>query len=69
MLQALKTRISNLPNVKKFLQPGSQRKPPTNEKNVEESKEIFPLSKVAMHTKPMSTNLLNFATRKISWQL
>lgn len=27
MLQALKTRVSNLPNVKKFLQPGSQRKP------------------------------------------
>ncbi|XP_013004341.1 glutathione S-transferase A-like [Cavia porcellus] len=27
LLQALKTRVSNLPNVKKFLQPGSQRKP------------------------------------------
>ncbi|MCP6497634.1 glutathione S-transferase family protein, partial [Klebsiella pneumoniae] len=25
LLKALKTRISNLPNVKKFLQPGSQR--------------------------------------------
>ncbi|KAK2082908.1 Glutathione S-transferase A3 [Saguinus oedipus] len=30
LLQALKTRISNLTMVKKFLQPGSPRKPPTN---------------------------------------
>ncbi|XP_040838946.1 glutathione S-transferase Yc-like [Ochotona curzoniae] len=27
LLQALKTRVSSLPTVKKFLQPGSQRKP------------------------------------------
>ncbi|XP_040839062.1 glutathione S-transferase Yc-like [Ochotona curzoniae] len=32
LLQALKTRISNLPTVKKFLQPGSQRKPSPDEK-------------------------------------
>lgn len=28
LLQAFKTRISNIPTIKKFLQPGSQRKPP-----------------------------------------
>ncbi|XP_013201844.1 glutathione S-transferase A1 isoform X3 [Microtus ochrogaster] len=32
LLKALKSRISSLPNVKKFLQPGSQRKPPHDPK-------------------------------------
>ncbi|XP_042527886.1 glutathione S-transferase A2-like isoform X1 [Dipodomys spectabilis] len=41
LLQALKTRISNLPNVKKFLQPGSQRKPPLDAKAIEEARKIF----------------------------
>ncbi|XP_062042253.1 glutathione S-transferase Yc [Lepus europaeus] len=41
LLQALKTRISNLPTVKKFLQPGSQRKPPVDDKCREEAKNIF----------------------------
>ncbi|XP_002746695.4 glutathione S-transferase A3 isoform X1 [Callithrix jacchus] len=41
LLQALKTRISNLPTLKKFLQPGSPRKPPTNAKSVEEARKIF----------------------------
>ncbi|MDL1381421.1 glutathione S-transferase alpha, partial [Yersinia pestis] len=41
LLKALKTRISNLPNVKKFLQPGSQRKPPTTAKMIEEARKIF----------------------------
>ncbi|XP_015343345.1 glutathione S-transferase A1 [Marmota marmota marmota] len=41
LLKALKTRISNLPSVKKFLQPGSQRKPPTDEKKLEEARKIF----------------------------
>lgn len=40
-LQALKTRVSNLPTVKKFLQPGSQRKPPIDEKSLEQAKKIF----------------------------
>ena len=40
-LQALKSRISSLPNVKKFLQPGSQRKPPINAKQIEEARKIF----------------------------
>ncbi|XP_042527889.1 glutathione S-transferase A3-like isoform X1 [Dipodomys spectabilis] len=43
LLQALKTRISNLPNVKKFLQPGSQRKPPLDEKVLEEARKTFKL--------------------------
>ncbi|XP_021567827.1 glutathione S-transferase A3 isoform X4 [Carlito syrichta] len=41
LLKALKTRISNLPAVKKFLQPGSQRKPPIDAKKLEEAKKIF----------------------------
>ncbi|KAJ8792111.1 hypothetical protein J1605_020170 [Eschrichtius robustus] len=41
LLKALKTRVSNLPAVKKFLQPGSPRKPPMDEKNLEEAKKIF----------------------------
>uniref|UniRef100_A0A8C2YTS3 glutathione transferase n=1 Tax=Chinchilla lanigera TaxID=34839 RepID=A0A8C2YTS3_CHILA len=40
LLQALKTRISNLPNVKKFLQPGGQRKPPTTAKMMEEARKL-----------------------------
>ncbi|KAL4676060.1 hypothetical protein H8959_010205 [Pygathrix nigripes] len=40
-LQALKTRISNLPTVKKFLQPGSPRKPPPDAKSLEEARKIF----------------------------
>ncbi|NXJ91670.1 GSTA2 transferase, partial [Corythaixoides concolor] len=40
-LQAFKGRISNIPTIKKFLQPGSQRKPPTDEKVVAVVKKIF----------------------------
>ncbi|XP_058409913.1 glutathione S-transferase A2-like [Diceros bicornis minor] len=41
LLKALKTRISNLPTVKKFLQPGSQRKLPVDEKAIEEARKIW----------------------------
>ncbi|XP_041535480.1 glutathione S-transferase A2-like isoform X2 [Microtus oregoni] len=41
LLKALKSRISSLPNVKKFLQPGSQRKPPPDAKKIEEAKKLF----------------------------
>ncbi|XP_002817048.2 glutathione S-transferase A1 [Pongo abelii] len=41
LLKALKTRISNLPTVKKFLQPGSPRKPPMDAKSLEEARKIF----------------------------
>ncbi|XP_021512126.1 glutathione S-transferase A2-like [Meriones unguiculatus] len=41
LLKALRSRISNLPNVKKFLQPGSQRKPPMDAKKIEEARKIF----------------------------
>ncbi|XP_003254197.1 glutathione S-transferase A5 [Nomascus leucogenys] len=41
LLKALKTRISNLPTVKKFLQPGSQRKPPMDVKSLEAARKIF----------------------------
>ncbi|NXS12866.1 GSTA2 transferase, partial [Neodrepanis coruscans] len=40
-LQAFKGRISNIPTIKKFLQPGSQRKPPTDEKFVAVVRKIF----------------------------
>ncbi|XP_037015453.2 glutathione S-transferase A2 [Artibeus jamaicensis] len=43
LLKALKTRISSLPSVKKFLQPGGQRKPPMDEKALEQAKKIFRL--------------------------
>ncbi|NXX70883.1 GSTA2 transferase, partial [Spizella passerina] len=41
LLQAFKGRISNIPTIKKFLQPGSQRKPPTDEKFVAVVRKIF----------------------------
>ncbi|XP_058410142.1 glutathione S-transferase A1-like [Diceros bicornis minor] len=41
LLKALKTRISNVPTVKKFLQPGSQRKPPGDETRFEKVIKIF----------------------------
>ncbi|EGW04468.1 Glutathione S-transferase alpha-5 [Cricetulus griseus] len=41
LLEALRTRVSNLPTVKKFLQPGSQRKPFDDAKCVESTKTIF----------------------------
>ncbi|XP_052049201.1 glutathione S-transferase alpha-3 [Apodemus sylvaticus] len=41
LLKALRTRVSNLPTVKKFLQPGSQRKPFDDAKCVESAKKIF----------------------------
>ncbi|XP_065399990.1 glutathione S-transferase A5 [Macaca fascicularis] len=43
LLKALKTRISNLPTVKKFLQPGSPRKPPMDVKSFEKVRKIFRL--------------------------
>jgi glutathione S-transferase len=39
--QAFKSRISSLPNVKKFLQPGSQRKPPMDAKQIQEARKAF----------------------------
>lgn len=41
LLKALRTRVSSLPTVKKFLQPGSQRKPFDDEKCVESAIKIF----------------------------
>ncbi|NXE23390.1 GSTA1 transferase, partial [Ardeotis kori] len=41
LLQSFKARISNIPTIKKFLQPGSQRKPPTDEKDVPKVMNIF----------------------------
>ncbi|XP_065486898.1 glutathione S-transferase [Caloenas nicobarica] len=41
VLQAFKGRTSNIPTIKKFLQPGSQRKPPADEKFIANVKKIF----------------------------
>uniref|UniRef100_A0A8C8UEV3 glutathione transferase n=1 Tax=Peromyscus maniculatus bairdii TaxID=230844 RepID=A0A8C8UEV3_PERMB len=41
LLQALKTRISDMPTIKKFLQPGSQRQPPVDEKSIQKTRKIF----------------------------
>ncbi|XP_006024547.1 glutathione S-transferase [Alligator mississippiensis] len=41
LLQAFKGRISNIPTIKKFLQPGSQRKPPPDEKYIAQVKQTF----------------------------
>lgn len=41
LLKAFKSRISSLPNVKKFLQPGSQRKPAMDAKQIEEARKVF----------------------------
>ncbi|XP_054678387.1 glutathione S-transferase-like [Grus americana] len=41
LLQSFKARISNIPTIKKFLQPGSQRKPPLQEKDVPKVMKIF----------------------------
>ncbi|XP_061845665.1 glutathione S-transferase isoform X2 [Colius striatus] len=41
LLQSFKARISNIPTIKKFLQPGSQRKQPIAEKNIDAVMKIF----------------------------
>ncbi|XP_015267786.1 PREDICTED: glutathione S-transferase-like [Gekko japonicus] len=41
LLKTYKGRISNIPTIKKFLQPGSARKPPTDEKEYAECIKIF----------------------------
>ncbi|XP_062345711.1 glutathione S-transferase-like isoform X3 [Cinclus cinclus] len=41
LLQSFKARISNIPTIKKFLQPGSQRKPPTREEDIAKAIKIF----------------------------
>ncbi|XP_010072879.1 PREDICTED: glutathione S-transferase-like, partial [Pterocles gutturalis] len=41
LLQAFKGRTSNIPTIKKFLQPGSQRKPPMDEKTLATVRKIY----------------------------
>ena len=41
LLQSFKARTSNIPNIKKFLQPGSQRKPRLEEKDIPRLMAIF----------------------------
>ncbi|XP_015270066.1 PREDICTED: glutathione S-transferase-like [Gekko japonicus] len=41
LLKTYKERISNIPTIKKFLQPGSARKPPITEKELAEAMKIF----------------------------
>jgi len=44
IFQAFKTKMSNMPTIKKFLQPGSPRKPPPDEHYVATVKKIFKLN-------------------------
>ncbi|XP_074093293.1 glutathione S-transferase-like isoform X3 [Macrotis lagotis] len=44
-LQEFKARISKLPRIQKFLQPGSQRQPPMDDAGLEAAKKIFKLEK------------------------
>ncbi|XP_061478929.1 glutathione S-transferase-like [Rhineura floridana] len=41
LLKSFKEKISNIPTIKKFLQPGSPRKPPMDEKACEKAMKIF----------------------------
>ncbi|NWJ04424.1 GSTA1 transferase, partial [Crypturellus undulatus] len=41
LLQSFKARISNVPTIKKFLQPGSQRKPPLQQKDLPKLMKIY----------------------------
>ncbi|XP_059698752.1 glutathione S-transferase-like isoform X2 [Haemorhous mexicanus] len=41
LLQRFKARLSNIPTIKKFLQPGSQRKAPSNDDDVDKVIKIF----------------------------
>ncbi|XP_051634101.1 glutathione S-transferase-like [Manacus candei] len=41
LLQSFKARISNIPTIKKYLQPGSQRKPPIRPEDIAKVREIF----------------------------
>ncbi|NXP46350.1 GSTA1 transferase, partial [Heliornis fulica] len=41
LLQSFKARISSIPTINKFLQPGSQRKPPLQEKDLPKVMKIF----------------------------
>nr|XP_020669490.1 glutathione S-transferase A4-like [Pogona vitticeps] len=41
LLQAFKARMCDVPTIKKFLQPGSQRKPPPDEKYLATAKRVF----------------------------
>uniref|UniRef100_A0A8C8SBE7 glutathione transferase n=1 Tax=Pelusios castaneus TaxID=367368 RepID=A0A8C8SBE7_9SAUR len=43
-LQAFKARISNIPTIKKFLEPGSQRKPIPDDKYIETVKRVLQMS-------------------------
>uniref|UniRef100_A0A9L0RMW9 Uncharacterized protein n=1 Tax=Equus caballus TaxID=9796 RepID=A0A9L0RMW9_HORSE len=49
-----KARISHIPTINKFLQPGSQRKPPLDEDSIETVKSIFK-SERGMFLKNMGT--------------
>uniref|UniRef100_A0A5F5PIY9 glutathione transferase n=1 Tax=Equus caballus TaxID=9796 RepID=A0A5F5PIY9_HORSE len=61
LLKALKARISNLPTVKKFLQPGSPRKPPMDKKCYEKGMKIFHVKQRAQAPSTGRTDLLKFS--------
>ncbi|XP_076771331.1 glutathione S-transferase-like isoform X5 [Arvicanthis niloticus] len=54
LLQDFKVRISQIPTINRFLQPGSQRKPPLDEQSIGTAKDIFKFER-GMFLKNMST--------------
>ncbi|XP_036622980.1 glutathione S-transferase-like [Trichosurus vulpecula] len=58
-LQEFKARVSKLPRIQKFLQPGSARRPPMDDAGIEAAKKIFKLEK-GMFLKYSSTILAEF---------
>ncbi|XP_027708686.1 glutathione S-transferase-like isoform X1 [Vombatus ursinus] len=58
-LQEFKARVSKLPRIQKFLQPGSPRRPPMDEASLEAAKKIFKFEK-GLLLKYSSTILAEF---------
>ncbi|XP_054413609.1 glutathione S-transferase-like [Pongo abelii] len=59
LLQKFKARISHILTINKFLQPGSQRKPPLDEESIKTVKNIFKLER-GMFLKNMSTAVAKY---------
>ncbi|XP_055964968.1 glutathione S-transferase-like [Sorex fumeus] len=59
LLQEFKARISCVPTINKFLQAGSQRKPPLDEKSIETVKNIFKFER-GMFLKNMATIMAEY---------
>ncbi|EDM18641.1 similar to class-alpha glutathione S-transferase (predicted) [Rattus norvegicus] len=59
LLQDFKVRTSQIPTINRFLQPGSQRKPPLDEQSIGTAKDIFKFEQ-GMFLKNMSTIIAEY---------